>query len=94
LFQAQLGCGGSHHPWAINEAKGIKYHYSGDDYPVAKQLCDTYTILHGIHAPNGKELMDKILTAFHKVFTRLDEAIAHADDAIYPGADARLYGAG
>jgi len=94
LFQAQLGYGGSHHPWAINEAKGIKYHYSGDDYPVAKQLCDTYTILHGIHAPNGKELMDKILTAFHKVFARLDEAIAHADDAIYPGADARLYGAG
>src|SRR5208337_990944 len=94
LFQTQLGYGGSHHPWAINEAKGVKYDYCADKYPVAEQLCDTYTIVHGIHAPNGKELMDKILTAFHRVFGDLDAAIAHAGDAIYPGADAKLYGAG
>ncbi len=94
LFQAQLGYGGSHHPWAINEAKGVKYDYCADKYPVAKQLCDTYTIVHGIHPPNGKELMDKILTAFHRVFGELDTVISHADDAIYPGADGKLYGAG
>jgi len=27
LFQSMLGYGGSRHPWAINEAKGIRYNY-------------------------------------------------------------------
>lgn len=94
LFQSKLGYGGSSYPWALNESKGIKYDYDVDQYPVAKMLCDTYTVVHGVHAPNGRALMDKILTAFHKVFANLDEVVAHADDEIYPGADAKLYGAG
>ena len=93
LFQSMLGYGGSRYPWAINEAKGINYDYDVDQFPVAKMLCDTYTIVHGVHAPNGQELMDKIVAGFHKVFANLDEAMAHADDAIYPGADGKLYGA-
>jgi len=28
------------------------------------------------------------------VFGNLDQALAHADAAIYPGADSKLYGAG
>jgi dTDP-4-amino-4,6-dideoxygalactose transaminase len=94
LFQSMLGYGGSRHPWAINEAKGVKYNYDPDQFPVAQMLCDTYTVVHGVHAPNGKPLMDKVLAAFHKVFSNLDEAIAHVDDPIYPGADGKLYGAG
>jgi dTDP-4-amino-4,6-dideoxygalactose transaminase len=94
LFQSKLGYGASHHPWALNEAKGITYNYDVSQFPVAKNLCDTYTIVHGVHAPNGVELMDKIVAAFKKVFANLDVAIAHADDAIYPGADGKLYGAG
>ena len=94
LFQSRLGYGGSSYPWKINEDKGIKYNYDLEQYPVAKKLCDTYTVVHGIHAPNGIELMDKILDAFHKVFANLDVALAHADDEIYPGADGKLYGAG
>lgn len=94
LFQSKLGYGGSHYPWALNEAKGIHYDYSVDQFPVAQELCDTYTIVHGIHAPNGIGLMTKFAEAFHKVFENLDEVIAHADDPIYPGADGRLYGAG
>ncbi len=94
LFQSKLGYGGSSYPWAVNEAKGIHYDYNVDNFPVAKMLCDTYTVVHGVHAPNGKPLMDKILAAFHKVFANLDQALAHADDAIYPGADGKLYGAG
>jgi dTDP-4-amino-4,6-dideoxygalactose transaminase len=93
LFQSMLGYGGSRHPWAINEAKGVTYNYDVNQFPVAKNLCDTYTIVHGLHAPNGKELMDKIIAGFRKVFANLDVAIAHADDAIYPGADGKLYGA-
>ena len=94
IFQSKLGYGGSSYPWSLNEAKGIKYEYKADDYPVAKQLCDTYTIVHGIHAPNGIELMKKFVEAFHKVFGNLGQALDHADDEIYPGPDGKLYGAG
>jgi perosamine synthetase len=93
LFQSKLGYGSSGYPWAVNQDKGIKYDYSVDQFPVAKELCDTYTVVHGIHPPNGKDLMDKFIAAFHKVFANLDSAIAHADDEIYPGADGKLYGA-
>lgn len=93
LFQSKLGYGASNHPWAINEAKGITYNYAADQFPVASMLCDTYTVVHGVHAPNGAALMEKILAAFHKVFANLDVVIAHADDEIYPGADGKLYGA-
>jgi dTDP-4-amino-4,6-dideoxygalactose transaminase len=94
LFQSKLGYGASGYPWTINEAKGIQYDYTVDTYPVVKELCDTYTIVHGIHAPNGRDLMQKFVVAFHKVFNDLDAVLAHADDEIYPGADGALYGAG
>ncbi len=63
-------------------------------FPVAQGLCDTYTIVHGVHAPNGRELMDKIVAAFRKVWASLDEAIAHADDEVFPGADGEAPGDG
>jgi perosamine synthetase len=94
LFQSKLGYGGTGYPWTINEAKGIRYDYDPGRFPVAQMLCDTYTVVHGIHAPNGRPLMEKIVTAFKKVFSSLSEVMAHADDPIYPGADGRLYGAG
>jgi len=65
-----------------------------DQFPVAKDLCDTYTIVHGIHPPNGTDLMEKFVEAFQKVFANLDEVVEHVDDEIYPGADGALYGAG
>jgi len=94
IFQSKLGYGRSSYPWAVNEANGIQYDYSVEAYPVARMLCDTYTIVHGIHAPNGLDLMKRFIEAFHKVFGNLDQALAHADDEIYPGADSKLYGAG
>lgn len=94
IFQSKLGYGGSSYPWALNEEKGIVYDYRAANYPVAQMLCDTYTIVHGIHAPNGIDLMKRFVTAFQKVFSNLEEAIDHADDPIYPGADGKLYGAG
>lgn len=94
LFQSKLGYAGSGYPWSINESKGIKYNYDVDQFPVAKELCDTYTIVHGVHPPNGTDLMDKFVEAFKKVFANLDQVVAHADDEIYPGADGALYGAG
>ena len=94
IFQSKLGYGGSSFPWAVNEAKGIHYDYNVDNYPVAKMLCDTYTVMHGVHAPNGIDLMKKFVAATRKVFGNLDQALDHVDDAIYPGADGKLYGAG
>jgi dTDP-4-amino-4,6-dideoxygalactose transaminase len=93
IFQSKLGYAQSSYPWTINRARGIQYDYNVYDYPVAKLLCDTYTIVHGIHAPNGLELMKKFVAAFHKVFENLDQVLDHADDPIYPGADGSLYGA-
>jgi perosamine synthetase len=94
LFQSRLGYGGTGFPWTINEAKGIHYDYDPSQYPVAQQLCDSYTIMHGIHAPNGKEQVEKMAAAVRKVFSNLDAAMKHADDPLYPGADGALYGAG
>ncbi|MBU4211580.1 MAG: DegT/DnrJ/EryC1/StrS family aminotransferase [Verrucomicrobia bacterium] len=93
LFQSKLGYGATGFPWSVNEAKGIKYDYSLDQYPVSQMLCDTYTVVHGIHPPNGRELMGKIVGVFQKVFQNLDQALAHADDTLYPGSDSKLYGA-
>ena len=100
LFQSKLGYGGSSYPWSVNEAglgstkAGIVYEYNPAQFPVAQMLCDSYTVVHGVHAPNGQVLMDKILAAFHKVFDNLDQALDHAGDEIYPGPDGKLYGAG
>jgi perosamine synthetase len=94
LFQSKLGYGATGYPWTINEGKGVRYNYDPAQFPEAQKLCDTYTIVHGIHAPNGQKLMEKIIAAFQKVFASLPAAIAHADDKIYPGADGKLYGAG
>lgn len=94
IFQQKLGYGGSHYPWVVNEAKGISYDYRVEDYPVAQRLCDTYTIVHGIHAPNDLELMQKFVEVFHKVFDNMNQVLDHANDEIYPGPDGALYGAG
>jgi dTDP-4-amino-4,6-dideoxygalactose transaminase len=94
IFQSKLGYGGSRYPWTVNEEKGIEYDYDPNDYPMAQELCDTYTIVHGIHAPNSMKLMKKIVEAFQKVFDNLDEALDHAADEIHPGPDGKLYGAG
>jgi len=94
LFQARLGYGASGYPWTVNESKGIKYNYDLDQYPVAQMLCDTYTVFHGVHAPNDTRVMDKILEAVYKVFDNLEAIMVHAEDEIYPGFDGKLYGSG
>ena len=93
VFQSRIGYGKGY-PWTINESKGITYDYNPAHFPVARNLCDTYTNVHGFTPPNGIPLMDKILVAFHKVFANLDEVAVHADDDVIPGFDGRFYGVG
>jgi hypothetical protein len=81
LFHSMIGIG-KRYPWAINEAQGITYNYDPRDYPVAQMLCDTYTNVHSIHPPNGLELNEKVVAAFHKVFSNLGEVMDHVDDDI------------
>jgi dTDP-4-amino-4,6-dideoxygalactose transaminase len=94
IFQSKLGYAGTSYPWIINESKGISYNYDPKQFPVTQMLCDTYTVVHGIHAPNNRPTMEKIVAAFQKVFSNLDEVMAHADDKVYPGFDGALYGVG
>ena len=56
------------------------YEYDLGDYPVARELCDTYTIVHGIHAPNDTALMRRFVEAFQKVFGNLDEVLQSLAD--------------
>ena len=93
LFQSMIGIG-DRYPWAINEAKGIRYRYDTNDYPVAQMLCESYTNVHSIHPPNGAALNEKVIAAFHKVFGDLGTVMDHADDDIRVGFDGRLYGVG
>ena len=93
LFRSMIGIG-ARYPWAINEAKGVVYRYDPRDYPVAQMLCDSYTNVHAIHPPNGPELGEKVVAAFHKVFGNLVAAMDHGDDDLRPGFDGRLYGVG
>ncbi len=93
IFQSMIGYG-KRYPWAINETGGFRYEYNTDDYPVAENLCETYTNIHGFTPPNGRDLQKKIVAGFHKVFDNLDKALAHADDDISPGFDGSIYGVG
>ena len=92
LFQSKLGYGGSSYPWTVNEAQGLEYRYDRSDYPVASELCDAYTVVHGIHPPNDLDTMEKIVAAFRKVFGQLEMVLRHVDDDIEAWVDYRLYG--
>jgi len=101
LFQTQWGYGRTGCPWDCDKYKGnMKKRrasdrpYNPDNFPVAQALCRNYTVVHGIHPPNGILEMKRIVAAFKKVFANLDVAMAHKDDRIYPHADSSLYGTG
>lgn len=93
IFQSMIGIG-DRYPWAINEAKGVTYKYDVADFPVAQMLCDTYTNVHSIHPPNGRELNEKVVAGFQKVFADLGQVMEHVDDDVKPGFDGALYGVG
>lgn len=45
-------------------------------------LCKRYTVVAGIHPPNGTALMDMYIGAFEKVFSNLDIVEKHRNDDI------------
>ncbi len=88
LFQTKKGHAASGYPWNFSE-EGKRIVYRAEDYPNALDFCRRYTVVAGIHPPNTKELMEKYVQAFRKVFSQLDAVMAHGDDefvAHYSGA--------
>jgi dTDP-4-amino-4,6-dideoxygalactose transaminase len=81
LFQTKMGYSGSGYPWNFSR-RGKKMVYRAKDYPNALDLCGRYTVVAGVHPPNGPALMDGYVEAFKKVFSDLDTVIKHADDDI------------
>ncbi|NIA08159.1 MAG: DegT/DnrJ/EryC1/StrS family aminotransferase [Actinobacteria bacterium] len=92
LFQTKYGYGKTGFPWTYNEELK-KITYNVNDYPEAQKLCEDYTVVHGTHPPNDTDLMAKYVETFQKVFSNLDEVMAHADDDIQAGFSPTLYGA-
>jgi perosamine synthetase len=88
LFQTKMGYGAKGCPWTCG-FYNKEVTYRGADYPVASQLCEDYTVIAGIHPPNGLELMDMYAEAIRKVCDNLDVVVKHKDDKIvahYSGA--------
>jgi perosamine synthetase len=81
LFQTKMGYSGSGYPWNFSK-RGKKVIYRAGDYPNALDLCERYTVVAGVHPPNGPALMEGYVEAFDKVFSDLDTVIKHADDDI------------
>ena len=81
LFQTKLGYAGSGYPWGYTE-RGKNMAYRVGDYPNAVDLCKRYTVVAGIHPPNGTVLMDMYIEAFEKVFSNLDIVEKHRNDDI------------
>jgi hypothetical protein len=88
LFQTKQGQSASGYPWNFTQ-EGKRMKYSVDDYPNAVDLCRRYTVIAGIHPPNGMDLMEKYVEAIMKVFSNLEAVIDHCKDDIvahYSGA--------
>ncbi len=101
LFQTMWGYGKTGCPWDCDKYKGkmkkkkrTDRPYDPDDYPVAKALCESYTVVHGIHPPNTLRQMKLYVQAFHKVFDNLEVTMKHKDDRIFPHPEGSLYGTG
>jgi len=73
-------------PWncqhASAKARNIKY--QPFDYPVCVDMFDRSFCIKPIYPPNGRELMEAIVTAFHKVFDNLDDVIKLAKPITFP----------
>lgn len=88
IFQTKTGYAASGYPWKfIDEWKDRTYDCV--DYPNARDFCRRYTVVAGVHPPNGIPLMKKYVRAFEKVFSDLQTVQKHRNDPLvahYSGA--------
>lgn len=77
IFQ-QLHAYGKGCPWTCPRSRpGISYDLS--DFPVSKAVVASIFHLDEVRAPNGPDLMRKIVTAVEKVAENIREALEHID---------------
>ena len=72
IFQRNIAYGPGHCPWSCHLYDGAS-DYDLDQYPVARELTEQKFIwFYHINAPNTIKDMDDVVSAFHKVFSKLD----------------------
>jgi perosamine synthetase len=73
-------------PWdchhATEQARNIKY--DPFDYPVCVDMFDRSFCIKPIYPPTGRDLMERIVAAFHKVFDNLDAVVEFAKTIEFP----------
>jgi len=73
-------------PWNCAHAspQAGKMTYNPFDYPVCVDMFDRSFCINNIFPPNGRDLMEAIVAAFHKVFDNLDDVLAFAGKIEFP----------
>jgi len=75
VFQDRIGYGYGC-PWTCPYGKGSDVKYNEEDYIETRRLCDDSFVIHSaIYPPNGFDLLDKYVEAFHKLWDNLDEVM-------------------
>jgi hypothetical protein len=73
-------------PWTCGHAseQARDMTYDPFDYPVTVDMFDRSFCFEPIYPPNGLELMQLFVEAFHKVFDNLDEVLEFAKTIDFP----------
>ena len=62
-------------PWTCH-LYGKDVRYRAEDYPGAMEVLDRNTGVTGTKPPNGRELMERYVEAFHKIFDNIEEVLS------------------
>jgi len=73
-------------PWTCGHAgeQARNMTYDPFDYPVCVDMFDRSFCIEPIYPPNGRELMERYVEAFNKVFDNLEEVIEFSKDIEFP----------
>jgi perosamine synthetase len=75
LFQDRNGYGKGC-PWTCPYGKGTSVTYRKEDFPVTKKIVEETIVVHdALYPPNGKELVDRYVAAFQKLWDNIDELL-------------------
>jgi len=72
LFKLRQGYGKGC-PWSCPYARKIEYRE--EDFPVLMDFMDDFAVIWSLQPPNGLDLIEQYVEAFHKVFSHLDEVL-------------------
>ena len=72
LFKLRQGYGKGC-PWSCPYSRDVEY--NEEDYPVLMDFMDDFAVVWSTQIPNGLDLMECYVEAFHKVFDHIEEAL-------------------